>query len=301
MAKKFAPRVSKKNRKIIDIASKLDKDVFLKSDSKLLQGAKLGELKLGDIVVKDQVRTKFNDDSIKELAKNIEANGLIQPLVVHRVGRKYTLICGERRYRAMQSIPLEAAPCFILDEKNADELMAIQFSENSSREALHYIDKADGILNYQKVTKASERRIVEALGISKSEVHRGLIIAKLSKKIKTAAKLHNIEKYVLIELAALEKGPLAKDIEKLVVKGEVTKRSQLKSVLKAGSAKATKKGESSKKVTKKARRPAKLSNISANALLKAMDSTSKSLKMDKKTRDMLKSLVDQASEIVDTK
>ena len=80
--------------------------------------------------------------------------------------------------------------------------MAIQFSENSSRENLHFIDKADGILNYQMATNVSERKITAALGISKSEVHRSLLLAKLPKKLKHAAKEFNIEKYVLLEFDA---------------------------------------------------------------------------------------------------
>ena len=89
----------------------------------------------------------------------------------------------------MSSIDVDSAPCFVLEDKTADELMAIQFSENSSREALHYVDKADGILNYQKATKSSERKICKALEISKTEVHRSLIIGKLPKRIREAAKL----------------------------------------------------------------------------------------------------------------
>ena len=78
----------------------------------------------------------------------------------------------------MTSIDMKKAPCFILDDKSEEELMAIQFSENSSREELHYIDKADGIYVYIKSTDASERKIQAALGISKSEVHRSILLGK---------------------------------------------------------------------------------------------------------------------------
>ncbi|MDH5580605.1 MAG: ParB N-terminal domain-containing protein, partial [Bdellovibrionales bacterium] len=81
MTKKFAPRVSKKQRKTLDYLDRVDVSVLKKSDEKLLQGAKLNDVELKQITVKEQVRTKFNDKSIKELADNIEANGLIQPLV----------------------------------------------------------------------------------------------------------------------------------------------------------------------------------------------------------------------------
>ena len=210
MPKQFKSRISKKQRTTIDITDKLGKNVFFKSDQKLLDGALLDKINLADIVVKEQVRTKFNDGSIRNLAQNIEANGLIQPLVVHRIGAKYTLICGERRYRAMLLIKKKEVSCYILENKTEQELMAIQFSENSSREALHYIDKANGILNYQTATHASERKIQSDLGISKSEVHRSLLIARMPESIKLAAKNNNIEKYVLVEYDALSESELKK-------------------------------------------------------------------------------------------
>ena len=232
MAKNFSPRLAKKERRVIDLEQTLGADLFARSDNKLLQGARLDDVRLSDIVVKEQVRTKFNDKSIQDLAENIKLNGLIQPLVIHRVGSKYNLICGERRYRAMTSIEMKYAPCFILEEKTPEELMAIQFSENSSREELHYIDKADGILNYHVATNASERKIVIALGISKTEVHRSLLLARLPKEVKEAAKSFDIEKYVLLEYDLLAPGTLRARIQQEIIRGKITKRSELKKALK---------------------------------------------------------------------
>ncbi|MEH0860395.1 ParB/RepB/Spo0J family partition protein [Halobacteriovorax sp. DPLXC-1] len=292
MAKKFAPRVSKKERKTLKLTDNLDSSVMERlSGDRLLQGAKLDEVYLKEIVVKEQVRTKFNDSSLKELAENIKQNGLIQPLVLHKdkLGR-LTLVCGERRYRAMSLIEKEKCPCFILDKKNEQELMAIQFSENSSREALHYIDKADGILNYQKATKASERKIQAALGISKSEVHRSLMIAKMGKKVKEAAKAHNIEKYVLLELDALEKSPLKTKLTKMLYKGELTKRAELKKAIKDGG--VIKPGRKKKK-------PTVPKGLTANAFIKTLKSQAKGKKLDKKTQSLLNELLKETQNIVD--
>ncbi len=288
MAKEFAARISKKERKTVDLADRLGKDVFKTSDDRLLKGARLAEVKLSDIDVKDQVRTKFNDDSIKELAKNIQVNGLIQPLVVHRNGSKYTLICGERRFRAMTSIKQEIAPCFILENKTEQELMAIQFSENSSREELHYIDKADGILNYQEATNASERKIQEALAISKSEVHRSLMIAKMSKDVKEAAKKFDIEKYVLVEFDAITDKKLKENVSKKIVEGEIKKRSDLARFIRHGGVVAAHRKQVASSSLPR--------NVTANAFLKAMDSMAKNL--DPKTREMLKSVVENTKEIL---
>ncbi len=293
MAKEFAPRVSKRKRRTIDLTESMDMSKFKLRDERLLEGAQLDEMYLADINVKEQVRTKFNDSSLKDLSENIKANGLIQPLVVHRDKRGVsTLICGERRFRAMTLAKMEKCPVFIIENKNEQELMAIQFSENSSREALHYIDKADGILNYQKATKASERKIQAALGISKSEVHRSLMIAKMPKRIKESAKKYDIEKYVLLELDALDKGALKTKLAKLVNSGEITKRAQLKKAIKDGGVLAA-----GKKRVRKA--PAVPKGVSANALLKALNSQTKGKKLDKKTRDALNEILKEAQNIVD--
>ena len=59
MAKKFAARVSKKNRNTKDITTHLDENIFRLNDEKLLKGAQLDNIKLSKISVKKQVRTKF--------------------------------------------------------------------------------------------------------------------------------------------------------------------------------------------------------------------------------------------------
>jgi len=237
MTKTFAPRVSKKEREHIDLSGKgssVTNALFRLNDQKLLEGARLQNVKLKDITVRRQVRTYFNDESIKELSENIRENGLIQPLVLHRENHQFVLVCGERRFRAITLIPeMLEAPCYILENKTGEELMAIQFSENSSRENLHYIDQADSIFDYQKVTGASERKIMTALGISKTEVHRSLIIAKLPQVLKNAAKKFDLEKYLLIEWDRIPDKVLQQKCVELINKGEMTKRSQLHVFLKA--------------------------------------------------------------------
>lgn len=292
MAKTFAARVTKKERNVIDLSEKLGRDIFKLSDEKLLQGAKLDEIALKDIIVKEQVRTKFNDESIKDLAKNIEVNGLIQPLVLHRDRfGKYTLICGERRFRALSYNKADKAPCFVLENKTEEELMAIQFSENSSREELHWVDKADGILNYQLATDASERKIQAALGISKSEVHRSLLIAKMPKNLKEAAKKYNIEKYVLLEWDAIEEKALRNDLEKRILSGSIIKRNELAKVISSrGLVRAGKKADTKLALPK---------GVSANAFLKAMTTKSKDLNLDKKTQELLRTLVEETKEMID--
>lgn len=275
MAKEFSARVSKRERKVTDITTGIDEKILRANDQKLLRGAQLATIALKDIEVREQVRTKFNDESLMELGENIKVNGLIQPLVLHREGSKFVLICGERRFRAMTLIEMQEAPCFILENKSKEELMAIQFSENQAREDLHYIDQADSIYGYQKLTAASERKITAALGISKSEVHRCLQIAKLPKDIKEAAKRFNTEKYVLLEWNELEKGMIRDDIKKDILDGSLTKRIQLKRML------------SQLKIEK----PKKKKEDSVDKLMKVLKSQMKDPKLQAKAKEMMKELM----------
>lgn len=231
MAKEFSARITKRERVVTDITAGIDEKILRTTDQKLLRGAQLANISLADIEVREQVRTKFNDDSLRELGENIRQNGLIQPLVLHREGSKFVLICGERRFRAMTLIEMQEAPCFILENKTKEELMAIQFSENQAREELHYIDQADSIFGYQKLTGASERKITAALGISKSEVHRCLMIARIAKDVKEAAKKFNTEKYVLLEWDELPNNIFKDEIKDKILEGTITKRLQLKRII----------------------------------------------------------------------
>jgi ParB family chromosome partitioning protein len=275
MAKEFTARISKRERRVTDITTGIDEKILLANDQKLLRGAQLANIQLKDIVVREQVRTKFNDESLRELAENIKVNGLIQPLVLHREGDKFVLICGERRFRAMSLIALPEAPCFILENKTKEELMAIQFSENQAREDLHYIDQADSIYGYQKLTGTSERKITAALGISKSEVHRCLMIAKLPTDLKEAAKKFNTEKYVLLEWDELPKNEFKDEIKEKILGGDITKRLQLKRII------------SQLKIEK----PKKKREDSVEKLMKVLKTQMKDPKLQARAREMMKELV----------
>lgn len=275
MAKDFSPRVSKRERRVTDITSGIDERILRANDQKLLRGAQLANIQLADIVVRDQVRTKFNDESLRELGENIKVNGLIQPLVLHREDNKFVLICGERRFRAMTMIEMREAPCFILEDKSKEELMAIQFSENQAREDLHYIDQADSIYGYQKLTGTSERKITAALGISKSEVHRCLMIAKLPKELKEAAKRFNTEKYVLLEWDELPKNEFRDEIKGRILAGDITKRVQLKRVI------------SQLQIVK----PKKKRDDSVEKLMKVLKTQMKDPAMKARAKEMMKELV----------
>lgn len=130
-----------------------------------------------------QPRKKFNEDKIQELAESIISNGLIQPIVVNKVGNKYEIIAGERRYRACIIAGLKTVPVIIRDLKER-EILEIALIENIQREELTAIEEAEG---YDKLIKDfgyTQAEIAVSVGKSRSHIANLLRLNKLPSQVK---------------------------------------------------------------------------------------------------------------------
>jgi ParB family chromosome partitioning protein len=88
-----------------------------------------------------QPRRVFLNERLAELSQSIQVNGIIQPLVVRRVGDRYQLIAGERRWRAAKLASVERVPV-VVQEIPDDRLLEISLIENIQREDLNPIETA---------------------------------------------------------------------------------------------------------------------------------------------------------------
>jgi ParB family transcriptional regulator, chromosome partitioning protein len=88
-----------------------------------------------------QPRRLFQQERLAELAQSIVANGIIQPLVVRKVGDRYQLVAGERRWRAAKLAKLERVPVVVQDIPD-ERLLEITLIENIQREDLNPIETA---------------------------------------------------------------------------------------------------------------------------------------------------------------
>jgi ParB family chromosome partitioning protein len=88
-----------------------------------------------------QPRRVFEPEKLAELAQSIRANGIIQPLVVRKVGDRYQLVAGERRWRASKLAGLEQVPVVVRDIPD-DRLLEITLIENIQREDLNPMETA---------------------------------------------------------------------------------------------------------------------------------------------------------------
>jgi len=109
----------------------------------------------------NQPRKTFDEEALAGLASSIEANGVVQPLLVRPLhDGSYELIAGERRWRAAGKVGLEKVPAIVRDSEQAERLQ-VALIENMVREDLNPIDEARACA-----------ALVEELGLSKEELAR---------------------------------------------------------------------------------------------------------------------------------
>lgn len=88
-----------------------------------------------------QPRTRFAEAGLEELAQSIRTSGIIQPLVVRKIGQRFQLIAGERRWRAAQRAELMRVPA-VIREVGDEQALEITLIENIQREDLNPIEQA---------------------------------------------------------------------------------------------------------------------------------------------------------------
>ena len=131
----------------------------------------------------DQPRKNFDDDSLEELANSIKADGVIQPIVVRKVGDKYEIIAGERRFRASKLAGLEKVPIVVknVSDRKARELALV---ENIQREDLNPIEEAISLKTLMEEYKLTQQELSDIVGKSRSYIAKNLRLLNLSDYIK---------------------------------------------------------------------------------------------------------------------
>jgi len=131
----------------------------------------------------NQPREHFDEASLKELAQSIKKNGILQPVVVRRKGKKYELVLGERRLRAARMAGLNNIPALVRDIDDAGLLM-FALLENLQREDLNPLEEARGYARLKEQFCMGDREIADILGKDRSTVVNTLRLLKLPKEIK---------------------------------------------------------------------------------------------------------------------
>lgn len=106
--------------------------------------AEFKNIALNQIHAKNNYRKTFRDATLSELATSIKEHGVIQPIIVRPNKKGFEIIAGERRFRASQLAGLVMIPAVIRETNDADVLKE-QLIENVQREAVPFMEEADGI------------------------------------------------------------------------------------------------------------------------------------------------------------
>jgi ParB family chromosome partitioning protein len=106
----------------------------------------------------EQPRNRFQAEALDELAQSIQANGIVQPIVVRKVDGRFQIVAGERRWRAAQRAGLRKVPVTVR-EVSDDKLLELALIENIQRQELNPIEEAQA---YQK--------LIDTIGLTQDEL-----------------------------------------------------------------------------------------------------------------------------------
>lgn len=130
-----------------------------------------------------QPRGQFDDARLEELAQSIKANGVIQPIVVQRVGDRFQIIAGERRWRAAQKAGLTRVPIVVREVTQPRSQLEMALVENIQREDLNAIEEAHAYRRLADEFQLTQEAIATAVGKDRATVANVLRLLKLPAEV----------------------------------------------------------------------------------------------------------------------
>lgn len=172
---------------------------------------------------KFQPRKRFDEESLKELSASIKVHGIIQPIIVQANGNRYTIIAGERRYRAARMADLVKVPALIkdLDKSTALELALI---ENIQREDINPIEEAMAIAILMEEHSITQETISNRLGKSRSAIANSVRLLTLPEGVKSLVASGDITAGHARALLSLETPSSISDAADFVIENEYSVR-----------------------------------------------------------------------------
>ena len=188
---------------------------------------------------RDQPRKNFNQESLEELAESIKEFGLIQPIVVTKKDGYYSIVAGERRWRACKIAGINEIPAIVReddDRKNTE----IALIENLQREDLNPYEKALGIKNLMTTYGLRQEDVAKKIGKSRSAVANSIRILNLEPRVLDMAKegklteghcrallaITDPERQYMTATQMLERNATVRQVEKKAQQKKETKEEQ---------------------------------------------------------------------------
>ena len=138
-----------------------------------------------------QPRTTFSAEGLQELSQSIQANGIIQPLVVRKQGDRYQLVAGERRLRAAKQAGLRQVPVIVQDIPD-DHLLEITLVENIQREDLNPIETALAFERLLNELNLTHEEVARRTGKDRTTITNLLRLLKLPPVVQSLLAEHRV-------------------------------------------------------------------------------------------------------------
>ncbi|RPD42314.1 ParB/RepB/Spo0J family partition protein [Chitinophaga barathri] len=178
-----------------------------------------------------QPRRDFDEQALQELSQSIKLHDIIQPVTVSRIGKKYQLIAGERRFRASKMAGLKDIPAYVR-QANDHELLELALLENLQRENLNAIEIGLSYKRLMEEIDLTQEQVAERMGKERSTVTNYIRLLKLPPDIQVAVRnnklsmghartligVENVEKQLYIFGEIMKNGLSVRQTEELVRK-----------------------------------------------------------------------------------
>lgn len=146
----------------------------------------------------DQPRQALGD--LDELTASIREKGILEPLLVRRVGTRFQIIAGERRYRAAVEAGLGELPCVVRETSDA-EMMELALVENMQRKDLTPFEEADGLQVLAGKYGYTHEAMAEKIGKSRSTITEALSLAAMPEDVRQVCRRADIQsKSILLQI-----------------------------------------------------------------------------------------------------
>ena len=178
-----AAPITEEERDIAPLAGSKKKPAPKKADASADSEDRILYIDINDIRPNSaQPRHVFDEDKLAELARSINTNGVIQPLIVRESANGYELVAGERRWRASRQAGLKTVPCIVRnfdDKQNA----IVAIIENMQREDLNPIEEALGLKSMTEKYGFTQEQVSASLGRSRTYITNSIRLLKLPPEI----------------------------------------------------------------------------------------------------------------------
>lgn len=138
-----------------------------------------------------QPRKFFNEEALNELSQSIKEHGIIQPITVRKIGDKFELVAGERRWRAARMAQFDVVPCNVIEITDT-ESAEIALLENLQREDLNFMEEAEAYYNLINDHKFTQEELAQRMGKKQSTIANKLRLLKLSENVRILCLENNL-------------------------------------------------------------------------------------------------------------